>query len=66
MYVDQAWAGQVGVSKTAKTHFPRMDLRGTQWQGGTIHRIGSSSAGESANGSWIVQDDVTIVRMTGK
>ncbi len=62
VYVDQDWASQVGVKNTAKTHFPRMDFRGTEWQGGTIHQIGSSSAGESANGSWIVQDDVTIIR----
>ncbi|MCW5982775.1 MAG: carboxypeptidase regulatory-like domain-containing protein [Bryobacteraceae bacterium] len=62
VYVDQGWAEQVGVRNTAPTHFPRMDFGGTEWQGGTIHQIGSSSAGEGANGSWIIQDDVTFIR----
>ncbi|MCW5982776.1 MAG: TonB-dependent receptor [Bryobacteraceae bacterium] len=62
VYVDQGWAEQVGVKNTAATHFPRMNFGGLEWQGGTIHQIGSSSAGEGSNGSWIFQDDVTLIR----
>ncbi len=62
VYVDQGWAEKVGVKNTAPTHFPRMNFGGTEWQGGTIFQIGSSSAGEGFNGSWIAQDDLTLIK----
>ncbi len=62
VYVDQDWASQVGVQNTSPSHFPRMNFSGNEWQGGTLMQIGSSSAGEGFNGSWIYQDDLTIIR----
>jgi hypothetical protein len=61
VYVDQNWAEQVGLRNTAPTHFPVMMFAGNEWQGGRTMQIGSSSAGEGFNGSYIVQDDVTRV-----
>ncbi|MEZ5397478.1 MAG: TonB-dependent receptor [Bryobacterales bacterium] len=62
VYVDQDWASQIGVQNTSPSHFPRMNFSGTEWQGGALMQIGSSSAGESFNGSYIFQDDLTVIR----
>ncbi len=62
VYVDQDWASQVGVQNTSGSHFPRMNFGGNEWQGGTLMQIGSSSAGEGFNGSWIFQDDLTVIK----
>ncbi len=61
VYVDQDWASKVGVKNTSPSHFPRMNFSGNEWQGGRIFQIGSSAAGGSFNGSWVVQDDLTII-----
>jgi len=62
VYVDQDWASQVGVKNTSPSHFPRMNFSGNEWQGGETMQIGSSSAGGSFNGSWVLQDDLTIIK----
>lgn len=62
VFVDEDWASQVGVQNTSSSHFPRMNFGGNEWHGGSIFQIGSSSAGEGFNGSWIFQDDLTIIR----
>lgn len=62
VFVDEDWASQVGVQGTSPSHFPRMNFRGNEWQGGLTGQIGSSNAGEGFNGSWIFQDDLTIIR----
>lgn len=62
VFVDEDWAGTVGVQGTSPSHFPRMNFSGNEWQGGLIGQIGSSNAGEGFNGSWIFQDDMTIIR----
>ncbi|MEW5978779.1 MAG: TonB-dependent receptor [Acidobacteriota bacterium] len=61
VFVDEDWAGKVGLRNTAPSHFPVMNFGGNQWQGGLTEQIGSGAAGEGFNGSWIVQDDVTKV-----
>ena len=62
VFVDEDWASQVGVQGTSPSHFPRMDFSGNEWQGGLTGRIGSSNAGEGFNGSWIFQDDLTVIK----
>ncbi len=62
VFVGQGLAEKIGVRGTAPTHFPRMNFSGNEWQGGTIGQIGSSAAGGSFNGSWIFQDDLTIIK----
>ncbi|HET8548276.1 MAG TPA: carboxypeptidase regulatory-like domain-containing protein [Bryobacteraceae bacterium] len=61
VFVDQNWAEKVGLKNTAPTTFPQMRFSGNEWQGGRTMQIGSSTAGGSFNGSWIVQDDLTRV-----
>ncbi len=62
VFVDEDWAGKVGLQGTSPSHFPRMNFAGNEWQGGLTAQIGSSNAGEGFNGSWIFQDDMTIIR----
>jgi carboxypeptidase family protein/TonB-dependent receptor-like protein len=62
VYVDEGWAEKIGVQNTSPSHYPRMNFSGNEWQGGETMQIGSSSAGEGFNGSYIVQDDLTIIR----
>ncbi len=62
VYVDQGWPEKIGLKGVAPTHFPSMRFGGNEWQGGTIAQIGSSTAGESFNGSWIIQDDLTVIK----
>ena len=62
VFVDEDWASQVGVQGTSPSHFPRMNFGGAEWQGGLTGQIGSSNAGEGFNGSWIFQDDLTIIK----
>ena len=62
VFVDQDWASAIGVQNTSPSHYPQMNFSGTEWQGGELAQLGSSAAGESFNGSWILQDDVTIIK----
>ena len=65
VYVDQDWASKIGLKNTAPTTFPALIFGGQPILGGGIGaggRLGSTNAGVSYNGSWIIQDDVTIIR----
>ena len=60
----QDWASKIGVQNTTANVFPLFKFSGNDYQGGTIDKIGVGSAGASANGSWILNDDVT--KISGK
>jgi hypothetical protein len=70
VFVDQDWAGQIGLQNTASTTFPALVFTGQQILGGNIGadngggtgRLGTESRGGSYNGSTIVQDDLTLIR----
>ncbi len=62
VFVDQGWPEKIGLKGVAPTHFPSMRFGGNEWQGGTLIRIGSNTAGESFNGSWFLQDDLTVIK----
>ena len=65
VFVDQDWASKIGLKNTAPTTFPALTFGGQPILGGGIGaggRLGSESRGGSYNGSWIVQDDMTIIR----
>lgn len=72
VFVDQGWPEKIGLQNVAPTHFPTLTFTGQPHQGGGIGaivgtnmgRLGSGNAGEGINGSWIVQDDLTIIRGT--
>ncbi len=65
VYVDQDWASKIGLKNTAPTTFPALIFGGQPILGGGIGaggRLGSTNAGVSYNGSWIIQNDLTIIR----
>ncbi|MBY0503486.1 MAG: TonB-dependent receptor [Bryobacteraceae bacterium] len=65
VYVDQDWASKIGLKNTAPTTFPALTFGGQPILGGGIGaggRLGSENRGVSYNGSWIIQDDVTVIR----
>lgn len=69
VFVDQNWAEKIGLQNTAPTTFPALVFNGQPILGGQIGapsgstgRLGSESRGLSYNGSWIIQDDVTLIR----
>ena len=70
VFVDEDWAGQIGLQNTASTTFPAFVFTGQQILGGNIGadngsgtgRLGSESRGFSFNGSTIFQDDMTLIR----
>ncbi|MFN7994111.1 MAG: carboxypeptidase regulatory-like domain-containing protein [Bryobacteraceae bacterium] len=59
--LNQNWADKIGITNTSSTVFPLFNFSGADWQGGTIDKIGVGSYGASANGSWIINDDVTKI-----
>ncbi|MBI1895474.1 MAG: TonB-dependent receptor, partial [Acidobacteria bacterium] len=61
-FINQDWAGKIGIQNTSPTHFPVMTFGGTEWQGGTLARLGSGNRNENFNGSWIYQDDLTYIQ----
>ncbi len=61
VFVDEDWAGKIGLQNTSPAHFPTMEFTGNDWQGGQTNQIGSGAAGEGFNGSWIAQDEVTKI-----
>ncbi len=65
-YLNQDWPSKIGLQNVPGTHFPRFNFGpGRPEQGAGIGaggNLGSNTRGFGANGSWIVQDDVTIIR----
>lgn len=59
--INQGWAQQLGIQNTSDAFFPTFNFSGTQYQGGTLAQIGSGGLYPSANGSWVVNDDLTWV-----
>ena len=55
------WATQMGIANTAGTVFPDFRFSGPDYQGGTINGIGVGWFGAGANGSYIVNDDLTWI-----
>ncbi len=65
-YLNQDWPQKIGLQNVPGTHFPRFNFgAGRPEQGAGIGaggNLGSNTRGFGANGSWILQDDVTIIR----
>lgn len=57
--LNKDWAGKIGIKNTADTVFPGFRFSGRDYQGGTINGIGVGYYGAGANGSYIVNDDLT-------
>ncbi|MGH9661720.1 MAG: hypothetical protein ACRD96_24445, partial [Bryobacteraceae bacterium] len=65
VFLDQDWPSKIGLQNVPQTTFPDLRFDGQAHLGGGIGnggRLGSALRGDSANGSWITQDDVTIIR----
>ncbi len=60
VYFNQGWPSRIGLSNMPDTTFPRLTMGGTPILG-NMGNFGSNSRGNSDEGSWIVQDDVTVV-----
>jgi hypothetical protein len=60
--IDQGWAERIGIQNTSAAGFPRFTFSGNNYQGGTIAQIGAGELYPGANGSWVVNDDVTWIR----
>lgn len=61
VYFNQGLPSQIGLSNVPDTTFPRFTMGGTPILG-NMGNFGSNSRGNSDEGSWIVQDDVTYIR----
>ena len=59
--LNQDWATKIGIQNTAGTVFPDFRFNGADYLGGTINGIGVGSYGAGANGSYIVNDDLTKI-----
>jgi hypothetical protein len=59
--LNKDWAGQIGIQNTAATVFPDFRFTGPDYQGGTINGIGVGWFGAGANGSYILNDDLTKI-----
>jgi hypothetical protein len=60
--IDQGWAERIGIQNTSAAGFPRFTFSGNSYQGGSIAQIGAGEVFPAANGSWVVNDDVTWIR----
>lgn len=58
----QGWPALLGLSGTPDTIFPTFTFSGREWQGGSVGRMGVGFYGSGTNGSYIGQDDVTMIR----
>ena len=59
--LNKDWASKIGIQNTAGTVFPAFSFSGPDWQGGTINQIGVDYFGAGANGSYILNDDLTWI-----
>lgn len=62
--INQDWASQIGIQNTSPVFFPQFNFSGAgiaEWQGGTLGKLGVGFFGAGANGSWIINDDLTWV-----
>jgi hypothetical protein len=59
--LNAGWAEKIGIQNTAPSGFPTFAFTGNEYQGGTIAQIGSGDVYPAANGSWVVNDDVTWI-----
>jgi hypothetical protein len=61
VYFNAGWPSRIGLTNQPDTTFPRFAFAGTAILGGNLGNYGSNSRGSSAEGSTIVQDDLTII-----
>lgn len=60
--VNADWASKIGLQNLPGTMFPYIDFAGAPYQGGSIARMGVGFVDDSANGSTIIQDDLTWIK----
>jgi hypothetical protein len=59
--INAGWAEKLGIKNTSPDFFPTFAFSGNEYQGGTIAQIGSGGLFPGANGSWVVNDDLTVI-----
>ncbi|MEN6532631.1 MAG: carboxypeptidase regulatory-like domain-containing protein [Bryobacteraceae bacterium] len=60
---DQDWPSKIGLNGVAQTTFPQISWNApSATLGSSLVRLGRSGAGKEPNGSWIFQDDFTMIR----
>ncbi|HWC00885.1 MAG TPA: carboxypeptidase-like regulatory domain-containing protein, partial [Bryobacteraceae bacterium] len=59
--IGKDWASQIGIQNTSPNVFPNFNFSGLDYQGGTIGKIGVGSFGSGANGSYVINDDLTKI-----
>ncbi len=63
--LNEGWAEKIGIKNTSPAHFPRFNFSGRPHQGGSVsdrNMFGSSSTASHWHGSYIIQDDLSVVR----
>ncbi len=60
VYFNQGWPSRIGLTNMPDTTFPRLTMGGSPILG-NMGNFGSNSRGNSNEGSWIFQDDVTVI-----
>ncbi|MGE5648223.1 MAG: TonB-dependent receptor domain-containing protein [Acidobacteriota bacterium] len=59
--INAGWAEKLGIQNTSDAFFPTFAFSGNSWQGGTIAQIGAGGLYPGANGSWVLNDDLTWI-----
>jgi len=59
--INAGWAEKIGIQNTAPDGFPTFKFSGNSFQGGTLAQIGAGERGDGANGSWVLNDDLTWI-----
>jgi hypothetical protein len=60
--VNQGWASKIGLTNLPGTMFPTFSFSGLVYQGGSIGRMGAGFVDDSANGSLVIEDDLTWIK----
>jgi carboxypeptidase family protein len=60
--VNKDWASKIGLQDLPGTMFPVFSFSGPGYQGGSIARMGVGFVDDSANGSTVIQDDLTWIK----